>query len=317
MTMTRKPRTRNVALAIIGILIVAGAVGAFATYTPIITERKIEGDVFVQEGVSVGKGFLPPEPVPAPTPTPAPQPLGVAGSEGPRAAVSQVAVALEMVNRKIIYFAYLNMEVDDVAHALNQIRAAAESYQGFVEQMSTSAQGERRFGTVTVRIPQQNFNNALERIEKLGKVTNMDVRAEDVSEQFIDLQARLKNAQNAEQRLLTILSKAEKVGEILEVERELARVRQQIEQLEGQLQFLDRRVELATITVNLQEPGGEDPREPNPLLTAVSLGLKALIAVAQGLIILAIVVGPFAVVGGSAYYIYKHKRAKPHAASNP
>ena len=105
-----------------------------------------------------------------------------------------------------------------------------------------------------IRIPQTEFFNAFDRIKLLGEVVSENAGSEDVTDRFIDLEARLKSAQREEESLLALLGRAGKVGDILTIERELARVRTELERLQGQINFLERRVDLATITVSLFTP---------------------------------------------------------------
>ena len=107
---------------------------------------------------------------------------------------------------------------------------------------------------MTIRVPQDQFFTALERIEALGEVQSKNVGSEDVSEQFIDLEARLKSSLREEESLLSLLGRSVTVSEVLAIERELARVRSEIERWQGQLNFLERRVALATIIVSLFPP---------------------------------------------------------------
>ena len=107
---------------------------------------------------------------------------------------------------------------------------------------------------MTVRVPQDQFFTALERIETLGEVQSKNVGSEDVSEQFIDLEARLRSTLREEESMLALLGRSVTVSEVLAIERELARVRSEIERLQGQLNFLERRVALATISVFLSPP---------------------------------------------------------------
>jgi chromosome segregation ATPase len=103
----------------------------------------------------------------------------------------------------------------------------------------------------------------MERLEALGKVQQRNLGSEDVSSQFIDLKARLSSALREEQSLLSLLGKAGTVTEILTIERELSRVRSEIERVQGQLNFLERRVELATISVSLFPPQEEVVQPPS------------------------------------------------------
>ena len=145
---------------------------------------------------------------------------------------------------------------------MDRARAVAESLGGFVEHLSSSGGSETPRADLTIRIPQTGFSDALERIESLGEVQFRNLGSEDVTEQFIDLGARLKSSMAEEKSLLALLERSNSVTEILTVERELTRVRADIERAQGRLNFLERRVDLATIQVSLFLPGSGPSNPP-------------------------------------------------------
>lgn len=169
---------------------------------------------------------------------------------------------LQTAQRRVISNASLSVEVEVVEAAIDQVRAIAEGVGGFVEHLSSFGSAENQQANMTVRVPQDQFTSAVERIADLGEVQNRNLGSEDVSEQFIDLEARLKSALREEESLLSLLERANQVNEILTIERELSRVRSEIERLQGQLNFLERRVDLATISVALFPPGQRLPDPP-------------------------------------------------------
>ena len=201
--------------------------------------------------------------------TPAPAPLAPPSADGAASAKSQLQVARRMV----ISSASITMEVANVQPAINEVRSIAEGLGGFVEQLSSSGNADRQQASMTVRVPQDQFFPALERIEALGEVQSQNLGSEDVSERFIDLEARLKSSLREEESLLKLLERSNQVSEILTVERELARVRTEIERLQGQLNFLERRVDLATINVSLFPPGEVVPQPPSLMLTIETTGI--------------------------------------------
>ena len=175
--------------------------------------------------------------------------------------------------------------------AISQIRAIAEGLGGFVEQLSSSGDAERQHANITVRILQKDFYTAVERIEALGKVTGQNMRRQEVSEQYIDLRARLKSVQTQEASYLTLLSKARLVNDILTIERELTRVWAEVERLQGQLAYMDKRIALASIYVSLAPPAKETVTPPAAGLTITvrdvsraSSEAKAMVSVLQGVI---------------------------------
>ncbi|MFQ5712176.1 MAG: DUF4349 domain-containing protein [Candidatus Geothermarchaeales archaeon] len=289
-----KPTRRTlllVAAFVLGI-IVAGFILGFMFYTgmPTYTAR--------------WEGKAPP-PMPAPIPTPAPTPIP--------AGTVELGVPLEIAGRMVIYNAWLDIEVEDVDSATSQIQGIAEGVGGFVSQMSFSREKERRIGSVTIRVPQRDFYTVIHRVEQIGEVKERNVKSQDVTEQYVDLEARLRNAQRQEERLLLILEKAVEVKDILEVERELMRTRETIERLTGQMRFLERRVEYATITVALTEPSPPEPLVQLPEVdwgAGIEAGLWGLFLIVQGLMALVIVLTPVAAVGVPIYYLYKRRRGK-------
>ena len=191
------------------------------------------------------------------------QALGGISDGGDGAATS----TLQTTQRRVISTASLSIEVELVESAIDQVRTIAESVGGFVEHLSSFGNGEDQQANMTLRVPQEQFTNAVERIEDLGEVQNRNLGSEDVSEQFIDLEARLKSALRQEESLLSLLERANVVGEILTIERELTRIRSEIERVQGRLNFLERRVDLATISVSLFPPGKRLPQPPAANMT--------------------------------------------------
>ena len=196
---------------------------------------------------------------------------------------------LETVQRQVISQGSLSLDVEDVPFAATQVRLIAESVGGFVEQLTSQGVEERQQSTMTIRVPQPEFFSVFDRVKSLGKVLNENAGSEDVTERFIDLEARLKSAGREELSLLSLLERAEKVSEILTIERELSRIRTELEKVQGQINFLERRVSLATITVALFPPQFRVGQLPTASLSlAVSdvsqrvAELKALVSAARG-----------------------------------
>lgn len=194
------------------------------------------------------------EPMPEPMPAAVPAPSDMQS----RSAVVEIegghSTTVELTDRQIISQASLSVEVEDVAGAVAQVRVIAETRGGFISQVATTGTPGRQRSDLVVRVPQGEFLDTLESIKGLGKVWSENAGSEDVTEQFIDLEARLRSALREEQSLLSLLERADTVSNILTIERELARVRSDIERLQGQINYLSRRVDLATISVALFPP---------------------------------------------------------------
>lgn len=162
------------------------------------------------------------------------------------------------VFRKVITTADLSLEVDDASDAVDEIINITQNAGGFVSRSSlyNNYHGEStgKEGYVTIRIPQSGFTSVMDEIGTLGSVTSKSISGRDVTEEFIDLSARLDNFERHELRLLEILNMTTTVDEVLDVERELGRIRGDIESLTGRLNYLNDQVDLSTINVHVSEP---------------------------------------------------------------
>lgn len=156
--------------------------------------------------------------------------------------------------RKIIYTATLHLEVHDIREAIDEVSALTQEMGGFLAESSIHGRevGTRR-GYLVIRIPQEKLDESLKALYEMGEVTYDDKSTQDVTEEYIDVQARVRNLERQEERLLDLLERADTVQEVLEVERELARIRYEVESLQGRLNYLTDRVDLATINLHLVE----------------------------------------------------------------
>lgn len=144
----------------------------------------------------------------------------------------------------LVYTASMNLAVFQVAEASKQVETMAREVGGFLARRDDTQ--------IVIRVPAGKFDDILKRIEKLGDVLHRNLSAEDVTEQYMDMEVRLKNARAVRDRLQQLLEKATKVEESLSIEKELTRVGTEIETLEGKLKYLRDRVSFSTITVSFQ-----------------------------------------------------------------
>ena len=151
--------------------------------------------------------------------------------------------------RMVAWRASLSMEVWNVSNAVARATALVEGKNGFVEQKSDQGESSAR---LTLRIPSAAFRAAVTTLEELGKVTYRDVRGEDVTEEYVDIDARLKNKLVLRDRLKQLLDKAVDVKDVLAIETELNRVQGDIDSMEGRIKLLKNQVDLATVTLNLE-----------------------------------------------------------------
>ncbi len=162
-----------------------------------------------------------------------------------------------VTDRLIIRTANLSLTVKDAAAALDIVKSTAASLGGFVADSQTVRLDKDRVRvSATIRVPADKFDDALKQVKQSALHVNSEsIKGQDVTEEYSDLNARLRNLEATEKELLalmtTVREKTQKAEDILAVQRELNNVRQQIEQLKGRIQYVDRSVALATITLDL------------------------------------------------------------------
>ena len=162
---------------------------------------------------------------------------------------------VEETERKIIKRANLQIEIKDISKVSKDVIALVEKYQGEISDSREWVTGQnRQYSRYELRIPSEEFYQAIDQLEEMGKVVSRSISGQDVTEEYIDLESRLKNLKSQEERYRQLLNKAEEVEDILKIERELSRVRGNIESLQGRLKYYDNRVNMSTINVEFREP---------------------------------------------------------------
>jgi hypothetical protein len=173
-------------------------------------------------------------------------------SLGPvQSATSDSAAARGMIIRNGV----AQLQVDSLDAAIARVRALAASLGGFVANTQIFAgENQIRSATIEIKLPVSRFDQGTGALGPIGKLESLNVSTEDVGEEYVDISARMANAHRLEERLVTLLAtRTGKLQDVLSVERELARVRGEIERYEGRLRFLRSRVALSTLTVNVHE----------------------------------------------------------------
>ena len=169
--------------------------------------------------------------------------------------------APELANRKLIRNATVHLEIVSFDDAVQKITAFAKEERGYVATTDSQKQANGKLrGSVVVKVLPENLDRFLQKIRGLGELKNQTLGTEDVTKAYFDTDARLKNAHVMEQRLIDMLkTKTGKVADLLQVEKELGRVREDIEKMQGQLKYWDSQVQLATVTISLAEKDMEEP----------------------------------------------------------
>ena len=181
-----------------------------------------------------------------------------------------VPAALD-TTRALILTASIAMRAQDPWGAADRAQAVATSIGGDVMSMSQSGKGDDRSASLVLRVPAERFNDALRQLRALNdvEVLSSSVDSKDVTEQFVDLEARLRAKQAEEQRYLALLARAERIEDILRIDQALAQVRTQIEQLTGQVNSIKTRTTFSTISLSVSPLGvlPSDPKVYDPTRT--------------------------------------------------
>lgn len=204
--------------------------------------------------------------------------------------------------RKIIYTANVSLVVKDFAEVDKQIQALTEEFGGFMAEFrENGSSGDQRSGRWVVRTPVERFQEFLDRLVALGVPESREIQTQDVTEEFVDTEARLTNKRKLEARILGLLEKqAGEIKDVIAVETELGRVREEIERMEGRLRFLANRVDLTTITIYAREDFDYVPPQAPGFLSKVettwSQSLIALSRFGEGIALMAVAIAPWLVV---------------------
>jgi hypothetical protein len=174
----------------------------------------------------------------------------VSGTELPP--VTAASVDANMIVRT----ATASIEVDSLEQAILAVRALSSRVGGYVANSDvTSGRKEQRTATIELKIPAQRFDESLGGLAPIGKLESVSVEAEDVGEEFVDVNARMDNAHRLEQRLIGLLAtKTGKLKDVLDVEQALAHVREDIERYEGRIRYLRAHTAMSTLSVTVHEP---------------------------------------------------------------
>jgi len=226
----------------------------------------------------------------------------------PRALAKQASEEGETVpsaqrlQRKIIYTADVELVVEDFSDLPARVEELVRQNDGYIASSNLSGSaGDRRSGTWKIRVPVERFNAFLDAARTLGEVRRIGTNSQDVSEEYYDVEARIRNRKREEEQLLKLL--AERTGElddVLAVERELSRVREEVERLEGRLRVLQDLTALTTVTLTIEEVKNYVPAEAATLGTRLRRtftgSLESLRTTGEALLIFVVALSPWLVV---------------------
>ncbi|MEO7167277.1 MAG: DUF4349 domain-containing protein [Chthoniobacterales bacterium] len=185
----------------------------------------------------------------------------------------ETPVTISADARKLIRNAQLELVVANYEAAVQRLTTMASEEHGFIAtQNSSKLPNGKLQGTVVIKVAPDNLDRFLQKARGLGELKNQTLGTDDVTKAYFDTDARLRNAKRMEDRLLEMLqTKTGKVSDLLQVEKELARVRESVEQMQGELKYYDALVQFATVTISLAE---KDLNEPAAFLLRETANLS-------------------------------------------
>ncbi|TNJ66332.1 DUF4349 domain-containing protein [Paenibacillus hemerocallicola] len=248
---------------------------------------------------------------------------GIGAGAPPQQGSSLAGQTDAAAERKIIYKANVAMEVADYGLAHTEINNLIHLSGGYLLQFSENRTDYEQSGTLVVKVPSNGFSAFLADLEKMKpKTIQRSVQGQDVTEEFVDLEARLKSKQAEEARLLDFMGKATKSEELVAFSSQIGNVQTQIEQIKGRMRYLEQNVSFSTVEIRLYQKvvkanGGQDQQEggfASKLSGALNgsagvvLGFfkGLLIVLAAALPVLAVVL----VIAVPAYFIYRNRQKR-------
>lgn len=204
-------------------------------------------------------------------------------------------------NRQLIYTATVELRVEDYDRARGALTAAARERGGFVsnanERRHTATGGNYTTGTVTYRVPADEYESFLATVNETGAVVSAQQNTEDVTDQLVDLDARLRTLRAQRDRLRELYQQANDTEEVIAVERRLSEVQTQIERAEARKASLERQVALSTVTVELREPRPGAPPEgawyDTPLVEAFFASVNGVVVTVRALAVATAYAAPY------------------------
>ncbi|MFC7129363.1 DUF4349 domain-containing protein [Haloferax chudinovii] len=209
----------------------------------------------------------------------------------------------QVQRRAVIRNGQMELTVDDFNESRDAVEATAESYGGYVsdsnEYVNRRSGGTYRSGQLVVRVPSENFSAFMSETQNLGEVERVETSSEDVTDQLVDLEARLSNLRAQRDRLRDLYESANTTEDVLAVEERLTEVQTEIERLEAQKQSLEDRAALSTVRVSLSErPPGPAQWYDTPVLQAFSESVNGAFVALRALVVAVAYAAPYLVVFG-------------------
>ena len=213
----------------------------------------------------------------------------------------------QVQDRMLIKTGNIRIETDNIEDSSKFIKSLLTKYKGYINSEERTSNYSDLESSFSFRIPSQNFDNFVNTIdEHFEKVENKTITSSDVTDEFIDIKARLKTKKQVEERYSALLSKAKNIKEILEIEREIGDLRGEIESMEGRMKYLQNQVSFSTLNITLVKYSTKNSKPQNRFVKAFLNGWDGFVSFMIGLVYL----WPFLLFIPFIYFIIKWLRRK-------
>ena len=238
-----------------------------------------------------------------------------AGTKTASTTAATLATGEQIAPSMLIRTGSASIEVGKLDPAIIKVRQMATQLGGYVANSSISGGRDQvRSATLELKIPAARYDQAIGGLNSIGKVEAVNTSVEDVGEEFVDITARVTNAKRLEERLVSILAtRTGRLQDVLAVERELARVREEIERYEGRMRFLKTRAAVSTLSVTVHEPLpllGQTPGD-NPIIGAIKQAWRNFVGfIAWMIASLGILVPVGVLLAGGWYFFLRFRKGR-------
>jgi hypothetical protein len=200
---------------------------------------------------------------------------------------------------------------------LASVRSLVEAEQGYIagtDAQSNPVDSQIRTGVINFMVPAANFDATIDLLTKVGKVQDEHITGTDVSAQYVDLNARLANAEAQRDAMLALLTRATSINDIINVQNQIGQITGQIEQLKGQIKYLDQNTAFSSIAVTLTEAGAPVQQTQSDswgFATALSDAAHNFVTTVNYVVTGLGAIGPFLVLLGLGYLLWRRRRQVP------
>lgn len=298
-----KTRILKLSISVISALLLLSFIlsGCASFRSEVAQEMGVEGEKISRDFAEAEVAMAAEEGVPAATFAEAPaEGEEVTQSELYTQAGSADIATAQAISTKLIKNASIQIEVKkgEFERKLFEVAALAQQNNGYVSnsQSYSDSEGKMTSGVITIRIDKNNFDVVLSKLKEMGTVLNVSINVQDVTQEYVDNESRLRNLEAQQTRLLALMEKSATVKDSIEVQRELSNIEGQIEVIKGRQNYLDNLIAYSTIDVYISEPQPITEPSEGGFIGAIKRGARGALTVLRGLTMVLIAISPILVI---------------------